>query len=365
MPRAAALPDLIAALYGAAARNDWPPALTMLGDVLGGAFTLIGIVDKATGKTASLTSRPFTPGNKELYRERYFQINPRSSRAARSAPGDVFTDADLADRRALDRHPYYAEFLAPSELGYFAAGNLQNGPARRVNLSVQRTLKAGHASREDADLLHDVLPHAASAFELWERLQAASAAARLTHEALEAMPAGALIVDGAGHAVYANAAGAGALDEHGPLTGSERLTARDARSARGFERALDAALDIDHAPQAQRLSLPGGDGRTWSVSVKPLPNIEAVGGAVWRGALILVEPQLPLAKAEDLQRQLGLTAAEAALAIALADGRSAKQYATEAHISINTVRTHLASLREKLIAKNQAQIVARVLRTLG
>ena len=61
---------------------------------------------------------------------------------------------------------------------------------------------------------------------------------------------------------------------------------------------------------------------------------------------------------------MGVTAAEAALALSLADGNRPRDYARTQGISVNTVRTHLASLREKLEAKSQAQIVAKLLRSL-
>jgi DNA-binding CsgD family transcriptional regulator/PAS domain-containing protein len=365
MPQPANVPDLIASLYVAAARNDWAPALQKLGDATGGAFTLLGVVDKATGRTSSFTSQPFLAGSRELYREKFFSINPRSTRAAQAKPGEVFTDSDLADRRSLERHPYYAEFLARSKLGYFAAGKLQNGPERRVNITIQRTTKAGHMPEAGAGLLAQILPHAAAAFDLWERLQAASAQAVLCHAALDAVPYGAMIADASRQIIYANEAGSQALSDDGPLISRERLDVRRRESSPEFQRALDAVLTCDEVRHARTLSVADAKGRRWTLTVKPMPAMAQMGGAVWTGALILTEAQRPLAKAADLQRELGLTAAEAALAIALADGANARQYASRANVSINTVRTHLASLREKLLAKNQAQIVARILRTLS
>jgi DNA-binding CsgD family transcriptional regulator/PAS domain-containing protein len=364
MPQAAALPDLIASLYQAAAKNEWPQALKNIGDAMGGAFTLIGVVDKATGRTASLTSEPFQEGRKALYRERYFAINPRSTRAARSKPGDVFTDCDLAERRALDKHPYYAEYLSYRSFGYFVAGNLQNTPHKRVNLSIQRTIRKGHADGPDVALLAGLLPHAAAAFDLWERLQAVSAHAVLSRAALDAMTVGALVVDGNRKLSFANAAGSEALEDTGPLIAKDHLDTRQRGSSHAFQRALDAVFAVGGG-EPQHLTVAGSDDRAWRLTIKPMPGLAGVDGSFWQGALILAEVQRPLAKAADLQRELGLTAAEAALAVALADGKSARQYADNANVSINTVRTHLSSLRDKLVAKNQAQIVARVLKALA
>lgn len=61
----------------------------------------------------------------------------------------------------------------------------------------------------------------------------------------------------------------------------------------------------------------------------------------------------------------GLTPSELAVALALASGSSLQQIAGDREVSINTMRTHAARLREKLGVRTQADIVRTVLLFLG
>lgn len=361
--------EIIAALYRAAAGSEpWPAALQTLGDALGGAFTLIGIVDKTTGRTSSITSETFETGRRALYRDRYFTINPRVRHSARSPVGDVFFDASIGRDADLARHPYYGEFLSGRGFSHFISANLVNAPSRRVNLSVQRARSAGHVDTPEIDTLKAVMPHAVAAFELWERLQSASAQTRLVAHALEALDAGVLMLDEQGRLVFANPVGSALLAAGGPLVQlGETVGAADACHRACLAEAIAAARTSDGDAAAStpvRLTLSCADGRRYVAKVRPMPEFIRLDATRWSGVLVILEPVRPLSTVDELQRLLGLTAAEAALALSLADGNRPGDYARAQGVSINTVRTHLASLREKLEAKSQAQIVAKLLQSL-
>ena len=362
-------PDVIAAFYRAAAGNEpWPAALQKLGEALGGAFALIGIVDKAAGRTNSITSEPFVDGRRDLYRQRYFAINPRVRHSARMPVGEVFFDAAIGRDVELARHPYYGEFLATRGFTNFISANLVNAPSRRVNLSVQRSRRAGHVDEAEVEALRKIVPHAIAAFELWERLQGVSAQARLIGEALEALDAGVLMLDEQGRIVFANPTGAALMGAGGPLIqAGETIAAADAaqraRLAEAIAAARTQAGDAGASTPA-RLTLQCADGRRFAVKVRPMPEFIRLDDTHWSGTILILEPVRPLSTVDEIQRLLGLTAAEAALALSLADGNRPRDYARAQGISINTVRTHLASLREKLEAKSQTQIVAKLLQSL-
>ena len=362
-------PDVITALYRAAAGSEtWPKALQCLGDALGGAFTLIGIVDKTTGRTSSITSEPFGTGRRELYRDTYFAINPRVRHSAGSPVGEVFFDASIARDAELARHPYYGEYLHARGLSHFVSSNLVNGSARRVNLSVQRSPRSGHVESAEVEALKKIMPHAVAAFELWERLQSVSAETRLIAQALEALDAGVLMLDEQGHLVFANPAGAALLTAGGPLIQiGATVGAANVKQRAPLAAAITAARTSSGnatASTPERLTLDAPDSRRYVVKLRPMPEFIRLDQTRWSGVLLTVEPVRPLSTVDELQRLLGLTAAEAALALSLADGNRPRDYARALGISVNTVRTHLTSLREKLEAKSQTQIVAKVLQSL-
>lgn len=77
----------------------------------------------------------------------------------------------------------------------------------------------------------------------------------------------------------------------------------------------------------------------------------------------LSSPEVP--QKLELAALYGLTPAETEVALALAGGTSLAGIAESRHVSLNTVRTHAARLREKLGVRSQAEIVRKVLLHLG
>lgn len=77
----------------------------------------------------------------------------------------------------------------------------------------------------------------------------------------------------------------------------------------------------------------------------------------------LSSPEMP--QKLELAALYGLTPAETEVALALAGGASHAAIAKSRNVSVNTVRTHAARLREKLGVRSQAEIVRKILLHLG
>ena len=73
------------------------------------------------------------------------------------------------------------------------------------------------------------------------------------------------------------------------------------------------------------------------------------------------DPEAASPTALSLQGLFGLTAAEAAVAVALAQGRAAEDLAGRLGVSLNTVRTHIKNVLAKTGTSRQAQLVALIL----
>lgn len=72
----------------------------------------------------------------------------------------------------------------------------------------------------------------------------------------------------------------------------------------------------------------------------------------------------PRSVAARLRRVHGLTPAEARLAAALLEGVTLDDYAERAGVTWNTVRTHFANARNKVGARNHADLVRKLLAAL-
>lgn len=78
-------------------------------------------------------------------------------------------------------------------------------------------------------------------------------------------------------------------------------------------------------------------------------------------SLVIETPERPGEHAERLMRQHELTAAEARLAVHLAEGGTLADHAAEQKISRNTARTHLRAIFQKTGVNRQAALVRLVL----
>lgn len=90
-----------------------------------------------------------------------------------------------------------------------------------------------------------------------------------------------------------------------------------------------------------------------------LPGLSA-GGPLACVYVATEEAVIPIS-AQNLAHWYGLTRAEAELATAFADGTSLQEYAELRDISLNTVRNQFAAIKQKLGARNQVDVVRRLL----
>jgi DNA-binding CsgD family transcriptional regulator len=74
---------------------------------------------------------------------------------------------------------------------------------------------------------------------------------------------------------------------------------------------------------------------------------------------VVVPAPIPLVRDEDRVAALGITPRELEILQLIADGLSNREIAERAHVSENTVKTHLSRLFDKLGARRRTQAVQR------
>jgi DNA-binding CsgD family transcriptional regulator len=302
------------------------------------------------------------------YVERYFKVCPRLDPIRRSAPGEVVADYSFTDERGMDRSEFYRDFLAPYGFRYFASGTLLAGNGRFAAVTVQRTVKEGHVGARESALLEALAPRFRRALVLQERLAAAGARRDGLLLALERAGQAALLLGRDGRIAFRTHAAAALLARrHGLVERDGRLAPAERASRDRLARAIGAALRDGPGAGGELLVAREGGTPLWVMVVAlPAPSPAFVSGEPVAAALVLVhDPDRPVgARARVLQETFALTPAETALAAALLDGLTPRAYAARRRVSVNTIRTQLASLRAKLGAGTQAQVVARLARAL-
>ncbi len=217
------------------------------------------------------------------------------------------------------------------------------------------------AWRDDADArMRALLPALRRAVRVYARLRRTRALAAVDTALLDSLDVATLVIDHDGRLLRSNLAARMLLARNDGLTdagGVVRCT-RDA-SELAFAKAraeLRAGDDDTRAVVAARTS----GRRPLLMLLSRLPAREAWGSTVY--TLLVRDPTQQGAHTEELLRELfKLTAAEARLALAIADGQSPAQAAQTLGCSVETVRTHLKRIFEKASITRQAELVRLVL----
>jgi DNA-binding CsgD family transcriptional regulator len=150
----------------------------------------------------------------------------------------------------------------------------------------------------------------------------------------------------------------------GPVVraGTLRITSPSVDNA--LQHAIGGALGSGDPPTrtGDSLHCPRSDGKN-SYVVHVLPFTRATTGRQEPRALVfLVDPHgKRMSSAELLRRVYGLTNAEAAVALHIADGQGIKPIADELSLSTSTVKTHLQRVFSKTGTHRQAELVRLLL----
>jgi DNA-binding CsgD family transcriptional regulator len=372
----AEIASLATVLAQAQGRPDaWPDVFETLGAELGGVGALLELFDES-GALGMVGPRSafFDDSLMCSYLQDYHQLSPRPAVIARNDAPPIQYDAQLGSDAQLEKNPFYAEFLPLQGLRYFVSATLRFGDGLCGVVSVQRAPSAGHVDDHEIALLHALRAplHAMIAPALPLLVNGARADA-LAAVLPELAPLGAVValngeVLAAGPEVYQLE---GVVPIHGPHTAGFALSApwqsailaagaRSKATGRSERVALTVANEADNTREASGKWF--ADVRAcpypWNADLIVLPAT-VLGSPVLAISFVFEPPDL----ASVLRARYGLTARESDVLMALADGLTPEEIATQLGLSTLTVRSHLARLREKTDCQRATQLVHLVYAT--
>lgn len=363
--------DELEAIRSAAARAAgnpvlWPELLVRVGRLVGSDMTVLETLRKKTGDIEiGFTDRPdLMMDSRDAYERYYHRISPRWRVGSRLAYGEINHDDLIGDEAALDRCEYHMDFLRPSGLRYFAGASVYDDAERRVVLSFQRGPQRGRVNAEERRALGAALPDLGNAIAISLRLTEGVGGAPLA-AVFERLRDPAAIVGSDGGLIVANAA-MRRLIASGDIVSLDgpRLHAPGSIGA-----ALARSLRI--ASAGSSAAVPGfarGAGRLIVRTVRIAPDAHAEFGAQrgMRFCLIIDDPRRhDWTQAHEAMDIFELTRREAQVGLLLAQGCSVDEAARRLGVARNTVRTHLAALREKLGRRSALGVAAEMRRALG
>ena len=216
--------------------------------------------------------------------------NRAAAAAAHTHPGQaprVWTSGHLVPDREFLRSEFYGDFGRHLGLRYVVGTVVHLGAAGVMPLGLHRPDGDAPFDTQDARLIEAVLPHLRRALQLRHQLRPAQAMLSAAEAALDAVPVGAIIVDGDARVLRANMA-AEAI-----AASSNAIRLRQAHGCAHGRLVLTACLTEENAQLLHLIrttALGGASGgalRTWNhsgttavaVLVSPLPRRLAGGEA--------------------------------------------------------------------------------------
>jgi DNA-binding CsgD family transcriptional regulator/PAS domain-containing protein len=364
--------SLIGAIYEAACHPQmWPDVLQDVSRMVGGASLYLCHVPITAPSTGYTWTHDFDPSCVAAYKRDYCGPHYSGVRACITQPVGI-----LQDRRSLfDDESFSRE---PGHLALMGAQGLSDGvlaPAHRDRLTMSMFLcmrRKRHGALEEhaVGALQGLLPHIRRSLGIQQRMARLEGDARLVADALGSLALGVVIVASDMRLLFVNAEAERilALDD-GLTRRAGRLVVADAlaQAALHAEIARRAAGAPDGEAVALPVPRPSGE-PALSAFVAPR-GTRAFGGSHLPvhgvATIFLTDPTGPggIPSAEALRRQFGLTRAEAEVARLVALGRGLPNTARDLGVSVNTARTHLRVVFEKLGVNQQAALAHLIARS--
>ena len=370
--------SVITQIYNAAAgRKPWEDALASVARGANAFAAHLLCLDKGNGAISfSHVAGAAAPESHLALVRHWHQHDPRIPKLL-THPRDAWMHChEHFDDALVASHPFYQEFLIPMGGRFTSAIKLVDDDTLMAVLAIHRSVGSRPLGPgPDLDWLDRLRLHWVEAIAIYRHLTDLHAQHRLGQALLDQMHQPMLLVDDARRLRFANAAARAQLARRGAvqLVG-DRLACSQADDDFRLAQAL-AQWTENAAPRAQSalgegprrafVRLRGVDGGPLQgLSLSPLHPAETMGafGPVPMIMVYLHDAASNIqADTFALQELFDLTPAEADVAARLSQGGSPEDVATQRGVAMATVRTQVQSLKRKIGAGNQADLIRRVL----
>lgn len=301
----------------------------------------------------------------EQYRRIYQYKDP--VRYSNMSVGGFYRFEDLIDRSSLCGTEFYKSFCEPLDIHhafFFYIGQFDGVDAW---LNGSRTSREEPFAACEMHTLRTLLPHLSRAARTYTRLEQQRVESTIYSRTVSALGVGVVLLDTCGNIVGTNAQADEILDGPSPI---RRLRGRlqvAGSAQREFAMAL-TRLASGPAAQVQALSASDDAGRKLNLVMRRADAL-AARDAIGTPAVVVYIGH----KAQDLssgmvmvvERTLGLSPAEARLALLLANGHAFDEIARRLRVTETTARTYCKRALAKTGAQRQAELARLVADSLA
>lgn len=357
--------DVVAGFYRAGAGDEeWPTALKRLSthlDLLGSQFVC---VDHATGALTHSQACATLPAEGEIdYVRNFFTVDPRIPLLLAREPGRWLYCQDEFPAAQSESQPFYRDLLIPYGGRHSASMKAAQTEHETVLFASLTRLERGRLDEAQKSALDRLSPHLVQSIGLYRRTRRLERTASVGAELIERVGRPVFVLSMDRHVEAANGAARKALETPGaPLRiAGSRLHATSA----AIERQLTTEMMVLERGLGPRdsdrfIRLEGIDDAWLAISLALVDPQKTMHTFSAREAFLLtLHPREP-AKAPDpwmLQSALGLTAAEARVAVEIYGGATLREAAARIGIRESTAKTHLKSIFARQRLEKQTDLV--------
>jgi len=286
-------------------------------------------------------------------------------------PDQVVTLDEVIEPARWMQGEFCRKFIEPNRIRFILGADIQVEGGIECRLRLTRGPGERNFSAREKALCQLLVPHLKRAVLLHSSMDVIETERQLYSMTMDRMLLGTAVLDERGMIQRTNRVADEILGEKDGLRISQQsLHAEQPAEERELQRLIRAALEVTATgpgvPEA--LSVTRRSGRaSLGVLVRSIPLGPLSEGRHRPAAVAYIrDPERKLHLSQKLIRHLfGLTAAEANLALLLADGLTLDEAARQLKIRKNTIRAHLRSIFAKTGVRRQATLVQQLLSSVA
>ncbi len=275
------------------------------------------------------------------------------------------------------QHPSYYQFiLKPSDIGHISVVDLHQDKEVRIGMAVHRSFSSSAYSEKEADIMRLISPHVCRAVLIQRELNSARSEARGMMSLVSKIPMGVLLLDVNGRVRYSNAIADGFIQQHNAIfLTDERLQAHSRETQKQLNEAIGQVIEALNSQKKERLPTITTVSLSHPLHAFPLvlfisaDNDSAETFMLPQGekfaTVYISDPGGRLnISCGKLSEIFSFTAAEADVALCLANGLKLADIAAQNGTGLETVRSQLKSIFNKLGVNTQQDVIRIIVQTM-
>ncbi|BCN27339.1 hypothetical protein VYA_45310 (plasmid) [Vibrio alfacsensis] len=288
-------------------------------------------------------------------------------------PDTVFTVDDLMDEEAWEQSTYRKYWCANVGVYHVMSVDIATRDGGIVKLRITRPESEPNFSNEEKVLCQMLVSHLKRALDIHQQLDRSNSLGTMYNEAISRLSIATVQIDESGRILEQNVFANELLtQEDGLKVQGGKLTAHYPNDNRELKQLIQNSFkmvresDRPILPEAMSIARPSGEVNL-GVVVEVIPS-PAWENSIGQGkAVVYIRDSVAKSQASShvAKKIFGLTTAETALTLELANGLSLEEAAERLNIRRNTARAHLRSIFSKTGVRRQTELVRILLNSVA